>query len=220
MVVCVHIYNVFSLYVLVSYFPLLAMPRLQLWEVRQRCRYYSRQFQFSQRLFGRIPMYIFQYFLSPDPLAILRITFDQMEIMNIFMLINGISADLMVAFYAAAGHDVEVVFLLHDYFRHIWHLYRTSLSSDLLGIFGHFYSYHLETRSLRMINFERVVTRTTARQGNYFVPNHLNWRRSREVRRLFSVGRYQIDDFFDLDEFRMAWYGGFQHHAGRYNSEM
>lgn len=85
------------------------MPRFSIFEIRQRCRDYARQFNYSDSLFNRIPTYIFQYFCSNNPLEVVPGPFDQMDIMNIFMIINGISADLMMAFYAAADPELDDV---------------------------------------------------------------------------------------------------------------
>lgn len=90
------------------------MPSLH--EIRNRCRTYARKFNYPEVLFNRIPTYIFQYFGSNDPLDRVPGSLDQMDIMNIFMIINGISADIMMAFYAAADQPLETVLRIHEYF--------------------------------------------------------------------------------------------------------
>lgn len=193
------------------------MPTLSLYEIRQRCRRYARQFSYSEVLFNRIPAYIFQYLCSPNPLEVVRASFDQMDIINIFMLINGISADLMMAFYAAANQNLENVLMIHEYLLRMWQMYRQATPENLCGIFGTFFSYHLETRTLRRVDMSIVYRHRNLSQEPHFVPNQPNWRRAREVRRLYRLGQYRVNDIYDIAELRMAWYGGMRQRHGRHN---
>lgn len=132
------------------------MSRLSVHTIRENCRRYARQFSYPDYLFNRIPTYIFAFFSSPNPLGIIRETYDQMDIINVFMLINGISADLMMAFYAAAHQDLETVLMVHEYLLRMWQLHSHAQEDELIGIFGTIFSYHLETRTLRRIDMTQV----------------------------------------------------------------
>lgn len=190
------------------------MPNIH--EIRERCRY-ARQFHYPEYLFNRMPTYVFQYFGSPNPLDSIPGLFDQMDIMNIFMLINGISAELMMAFYAAGEQEVDTVIRIHEYFLRMYSLYNESSVNDLIANFGSYFSYHLETRSLRRIDMSVVNYNRHQRLSNNFVPNQVNWRRALEIRQLYRRGQYQIMDEYDLLEFRMAWFGGLRIRRGRFN---
>lgn len=107
------------------------MPNIH--EIRERCRIYARQFHYPEYLFDRMPTYVFQYFGSPNPLDTIPGSFDQMDTLNIFMIINGISADLMMAFYAAAEQEIETVIRIYEYFLRMYSLYNESSSIDLIA---------------------------------------------------------------------------------------
>lgn len=100
----------------------------------------------------------------------------------------------------------------------MWQLYNQARPEDLIGIFGSFFAYHLETRTLRRIDMTIVNHNHGQRQSTHFVPNQVGWRRAREVRQLYRRGQYRIDDEFDLAEFRMAWFGGFRTRRGHYDN--
>lgn len=194
------------------------MPTPSIFEIRRRCRQYAIRFNYPDILFNTIPTYIFQYFCLINPLEVVPGPFDPMDIMNIFMIINNISADLMMAFYAAGDQELDNVLRIHDYLLRMWQLYNQARPEDLFGLFGTFFAYHMETRTLRRIDMTIVNHNRGQRQPTHFVPNQVNWRRAREVRLLFRRGQYTIGDEFDLAEFRMAWYGGLRNRRGRYNN--
>lgn len=164
-------------------------------------------------------MYIFQYLSSPSPLMVISSTFDQIDIINVFMLINDISAHLMTAMYAAADQDLDTVLQLQDYFLRMWDLYNRNPSEEHQGIFGTYYAYHLHTRTLRRIDMSIVDNHTRRANTTQFVPNQLSWRRAREVRTLYRTGQYRVADEFDLAELQMAWYGGLRIRRGRHNHQ-
>lgn len=193
------------------------MPRPSLHQVRDQCRIYARQFNFPEQLFNRIPMYIFQYFGTPNPLTVIRGAYDSMDIITIFMIINKISAELMMAFYASADQELETTLMVHDHFQKMWQLHGQNNPRDLCGIFGTLFSYHLETRTLRRVDMSIVLHHQRHRSPTHFVPNQLNWQRAREVRTQYRNGQYRINDLYDLAELRMAWYGGLRIRRGRYN---
>lgn len=195
------------------------MPRPSLREVRERCRVYAHQYGFPILLFNRIPMYFFQYFGSPDPLTVVSGPFDQMDIINIFMIINGISANLMTAMYAGADQQLETVLRIHEYLLRMWSLYDSQPAHELVSNFGDYFVFHLETRTLRRIDMSIVDHNHQRTRLTNFVPNQVSWRRAREIRRLYRSGQYRIMDIYDLAEFRMAWYGGLRVRQGRYDPQ-
>lgn len=178
---------------------------VQVTEVRRRCRIEARRFGFSERLFDRIPIYIFRYFMSDDPMISTQ-PFTQMDIMTVFMLINEIDAGLMMAFYNVGGQQVEMLFELHRIFSAMWRLYRSNQPDDLLSVFGNFYSFHLESRTLRRVDMSIVTYAQQDRES--FVPNAMNWRRWREVRQLIRANSFRVNDDYDLLEVREALRGG------------
>lgn len=177
-------------------------------EVRRRCRIYAQRFGYDLRLFNRIPIYIFEYFRSDDPLSTNTPSFCQIELMSVFMIINNISSDLMMAFYAAGDQGLDVILRLHTFFFTMWRVYETSDPDDLLGLFGTFFAYHLESRTLRRIDMSIVSYNSGQRQQNNFVPNH--------IRNLIRRGVYRIENEYDLEEVRTALRGGLIN-RGRFN---
>lgn len=159
-------------------------------------------------------MYIYQHLASQRPLDVVPGSFDSMNIMNIFMLINGISADLMAAFYAAGGQAYQEVLRLHEYFIRMWRMYTEAVQGDLIGMFGDYFAYHLETRTLRRIDMSVVDHGRGTRHNTHFVPSRPDWRQAREVRRLYRAGEYQILNDDDLEEFRYAWGGEYRTRRG------
>lgn len=133
-------------------------------DVRRRCRYYARRFGYSLLLFDRIPTYIFEYFRSNDPLNTFTPSFTQIELITTFMIINNISADLMTSFYSSGDQELDIVLHLHTFFITMWRLYRESTEDSLLGRFGTFFAYHLESRTLRRIDMSLVIFNRGQRQ--------------------------------------------------------
>lgn len=173
-------------------------------DVRNRCRIVARRFGYSLRLFDRIPTYIFQYFRSEDPLATNSPSFSQIDIVIIFMIINNISANLTMAFYASGDQEMDTVFRLQDLFTTMLRLYETTNQEDLYEIFGTYFAYHLETRTLRRIDMVVVDFNRGSRQLNDFVPNNPHWERNRNMRNLIRNGLFRVEDDFDLHEVRIA----------------
>lgn len=142
-------------------------------EVRQRCRIEARRFGFSETLFNRIPIYFFRYFMSTDPLLSNPQGFTQYNIMTVFMVINRIDAGLLMAFYNAAEQNIDTLFEIHAIYSTLWRLYERTNADDLLDIFGNFYAYHLETRTLRRIDMSIVNYHQTNHEQ--FVPDTVSW---------------------------------------------
>lgn len=182
-------------------------------EVRRRCQIEARRFHFSEQLFNRIPMYFFRYFKSINPLLDNSEHFSQIHIITVFMIINNIEAILMMAFYNAGEQDFETQMKLHSIFATMWRLYRTTNAVDRISVFGRYFSFHLQTRTLRRIDMSVV---TTGRDNHEpFVPHQTNWIRWREVRRLILSREFRINDDYDLFEVREAMQGGILYQRGR-----
>lgn len=186
---------------------------LHIAEVRRRCRIEARRFNFPEQLFSRIPTYFFRYFKSIDPLLDNSEHFCQWHIMTVFMLINNIDAGLMMAFYNAGEQDIDTLFKIHSIFATMWRLYRRTDAVDLVSVFGPYFSYHLESRTLRRIDMSVVTTGRDNREP--FVPHQINWIRWREVRRLILSSAFRVNDDYDLLEVREAMQGGILHQRGR-----
>lgn len=182
-------------------------------EVRRRCQIVARRFRYPEYLFNRIPMYIFRYFKSADPLLGNSAYFTQLNVITIFMIINGIDAGLMMAFYNEGEQSIDTIFELHRIFVAMWRLYRTTEPFDHFSVFGQYFSYHLETRSLRRIDMSIVNYDRSNHEP--FVPDQINWRRWREVRRLILAGQFRVDDDYDLLEVREAMRNGMRQQRGR-----
>lgn len=119
----------------------------------------------------------------------------------------------MIAFYNAGEQSIDTIFELHRIFSAMWRLYRTTERVDHLSVFGPYFSYHLETRSLRQIDMSIVNYVQINREP--FVPDEINWRRWREVRQLIRSGQFRVDDDYDLLEVREAMQRGMMHQRGR-----
>lgn len=180
--------------------------------VRDRCRRYAVQFGFPLYLFERIPSYIFYYFKSADPFGLnyAQSNITQLDIMIVFILINNISSNLIMAFYAAGDQNVETVFGLHTHFDIMWRLYRATdvnNANELFRYFGTFFAYHLESRTLRRIDMS-IVTYNSNNRG-HFLPDSSNWRHYRNIRQMILNGQFRVDNDYDIQEIQRIMRDGF-----------
>lgn len=187
-------------------------------EVKRRCRIYAQRFNYPLNLFDRFPMYVFRYFQSSDVIHpnSSSTSFTQLNIITVFMIINHASADLMMAFYSAGEQDVDTVFRLQSYFLAMWEFYRNEPESELFSIFGTYFAFHCESRTLRRVDMSIVNYRSNENTGP-FIPNIHDWRRSRAVRHLIRTGQFRVEDDYDLLEVRNAYRDGLRL-MGRANS--
>lgn len=174
-------------------------------EVRRRCRVYAERFNYPLNLFDRFPMYVFRYFHASDVIHpnASSSSLTQLNIITVFMIINHVSADLMMAFYSAGDQDLDTVLRLQSYFTAMWGFYRSEPEQELFSIFGTFFAFHCETRTLRRVDMSLVNYRSSENTGP-FIPNVYDWRRSRAVRHLIRTGQFRVEDDYDLLEVRNA----------------
>lgn len=163
-------------------------------KVRDRCRAIAHRYRYDEILFDRIPTFYFNYFRATDPLAVVHLV-------AVFMLINDISANLMMAFYSAGGHDPDMLDRLHQIFIRQWAAYRQRRGTpELFERFGHYYAYHMETKTLRYIDMSpRPYSGPRQRHRDRFVPDEHNWMQYREVRERLRAGNFVAQDDRDLD---------------------
>lgn len=167
------------------------------YSVRRQCRAEAVRLGFPLRLFGRIPIYYFDYFRSTDPLSTVNVpTMTQVEIITIFMLINDIDVGVMLAFFNAGGCTLDTLLYLDSYLHKMYHLYRNASQVDLLATFGDFFVYHLDTRTTRRVDMTLVEQQSQISER--FVPNVPNWSRNRQVRQQIREGQYVVHDNYDL----------------------
>lgn len=138
--------------------------------------------------------------------------FTQLEIITIFMILNGTSPGLMTAFYNAGNIvNVETLLNLHQFFIAMWDLYCLTDQWNLLAVFGSYFTFDCASRTLQRIDGSLVQRNRPPRLNlgtESFVPNSIDWRRGRAVRNLIRTGRYRISDVFDLNEARSAMGNG------------
>lgn len=132
------------------------------------------------------------------------------------MIINNIPADLMMTFYSCGGQDVDTLFRLQPFFHTMWRLYQTEPQNELFSIFGTYFAFHCETRTLRRVDMSIVEYRSSQNTGP-FLPTLNDWRRSRAVRHLIRTGQFRVNDDYDLLEVRLAYQDGLRQ-VGRANS--
>lgn len=132
----------------------------------------------------------------------------QMEIITVFMLINGLDVGIMMAFYNAGGTNIDTLMRLSTFLHQMRRLYDQTEHSELLSRFGYFYAYHLESRELRYVNGSRHFSFNTQRQGYRFVPDSPAWERLRNVRRAIRSRTYLISDDYDLSVLRASMQDG------------
>lgn len=178
-------------------------------EVRNRCRREAARFHYSLILFDRFPMWIFRYFQASDPLCVDNIpNFKKLHILFVYMIINKIDAGLMMAFYNAADQDMDTIFRLHKLFSTMWKLYNEAESIDYIPIFGTYFTFHCESRTLRRIDMSVVNYNRGQRNAEHFIPNSMRWKQERIVRSLIRRGEFTVRDEEDLREVKEAWQDG------------
>lgn len=190
---------------------------LNTYEVRDRCRNESIRFGFSIRMFNRIPIHYFDYFRATDPFASVNVpTMTQMEIITVFMIINGIDVGLMMAFYNAGEQDMDMLFRLANFLQRMYRIYHETPSQELFARFGMYYAYHLNSRTLRYIDMTRYESNNGFhRQRNRFVPSSPHWERDRLLRYRIRNGSFVVNDYHDLELVRSALGEGLMRHGPR-----
>lgn len=184
--------------------------------VRNACKLQAEKFHFDAVLFNRIPMWEFRCVAADDPLCKESRT-DKLEIMSVFMLINKISADLMMAFYIEGGQSIDDAMKLHKFFNTMHNMYNESEEIDLIGLFGDWFTLHCETKTLRRIDLTAVKQeeKNETKLNEPFLTDSLRWRRERINRQMIRSGKFTINDRNDLLEVKEAWRNGLQL-RGRY----
>lgn len=185
-------------------------------EVRNQSRKEALKFAYSITLFDRFPLWVFEYFKSIDPFSSHSSSFTQMEIITIFMFINNINVELMKAFYAAGGQDVDTLFRLENFFIQMWKIYRKTEDNKLIDMFGDFFTFHCETKTLRRVDLSFPNQPKNRKIGNRFVPYTSNWRRDRNTRAAIRNGEFKINNAYDMQNVEDALYDGL-FKQGRYH---
>lgn len=176
--------------------------------VRMNCRKQAEKFRYSSELFFRIPTWFFRNLAADDPLCQNSNETLKIEIMSLFMLINSISPEMMLAFYIEAGQSIELSLKVHKFLKTMRDIYDKNEEDDYIGLFGTWFTFHCETRTLRRIDMSIVKCGETTRTTVPFIPDNLHWRRQRIVRNLIKNGEYTINDDLDLDEVKRSYQNG------------
>lgn len=98
----------------------------------------------------------------------------------------------------------------------MWRFYQSEPLNELISIFGTYFAFHCETRTLRRVDMSIVQYRSSENTGP-FLPTLNDWRRSRAVRYLIRTGQFQVNDDYDLLEVRLAYQDGLRQ-VGRANN--
>lgn len=186
--------------------------------VRQQCRKQAEKFKFDLTLFDRMPMWVFRALCAQDPMCKNSLELTKIDIMGIFMLINNVSPELMMAMYIEGGQSIEDGMQLLAFFKTIKKLYDKTAKDDLLGLFGNAFTYHCQSRTLRQIDMTKIDFGTKIGRNEPFIPDTITWRRERIVRNLIRNGKFTVDDDLSLYEVKRAWQNG-QRLIGRYNKK-
>lgn len=175
-------------------------------EVRNKCKLHAEKFRFSINLFNRTPMWVFRCFTADDPLCKINyMETKKIDFMTVFMLINKISPNLMMACYLEGGQSVNDVIDLHKYFILMEKLYE----EGVIGMLDDSFAFHLESRTLRRLDMSIVESGPNqSKQNEPFLPHNTNWRRQRVLRNLIRMGQYKIRDEYDLLEVKEAYQQG------------
>lgn len=167
-------------------------------QIRQNCEKIAVKFNFPIEIFKRIPMWFFGYLRSEDPLYIYSNKFNQINMMTIFMLINEIPPELMMAFYNEGHQNVDIVFRLHEIFIKMRQKYDTIPIDDRIEYFGTNFTFHCATRTLRRIDMSQVELGSRTRKNNNFIPNHGSWPFYRDIRHQIRNGTYSVTHELDI----------------------
>lgn len=190
--------------------------------IRYKCKKEAIRMNYSLELFNRIPMYFFTYFSIDNVLDNVQLNQMYFDILVIFMLINKIDAALMTAFFSCGGQIADMCIRIYDVFFNAWNLFNTVPKTDHMWIFSDRFSYHLETKTLRRIDMSIVSTRRNNNNtsAEYFVPNHVSWRRYRQVRQDIRCGIFKIDSYYDLILYKEVHVDSVLMRRGRYKSKL
>lgn len=174
-------------------------------DVRKKCRLQAERFKYSIEMFNRIPMWIFRYLSSDDPLCQNVPKCTKLEIMTIFMIINKLDPGLVTAFYIQGGQSVADSIKLHKFFSTMLELFKKTEQCSLIPIFGNSFTFHCETKSLRRVDMELVECGTKDGINEPFIPDSIEWRRERFVRKMIRTGEFTIMDDIELNEVKRSW---------------
>lgn len=173
-------------------------------EVRQKCKIQAKKFNYSEELLNRFPMWVFRYFAALDPMCREDNETKKIEIMTIFMLINKISPDLMMAFYIEGGQSVHDAMKIRDFFNKMKEIHDEHEKDDLIALFGSNFTFHCQTKTLRRIDMSIVESSPRGGPNEPFIPDTMEWRRQRVIRNLIANGQFTVFDDMDLMEVKQA----------------
>lgn len=176
-------------------------------QLRYRCKMQAFHFNFDLLKFNRIPIWVFRYFAADDPLCQESDTCLKIEIMTVFMLINKISPDLIMAFYLEGGQNVLDCLKLNHVFHNLKKLFEKTDENYLIPYFGSQFSFHIESKTLRRIDMSIVQFSSTS-NNEPFIPQGTSWRRNRIIRNLIRNGQFTVQDKSDLCDIKEAWKNG------------
>lgn len=176
--------------------------------VRKRCRVQAQRFKFDVTLFDRMPMWVFRVLAAEDPMCRISGELTKIDTITIFMLINGINPDLMMAMYLEGRQSIDDAMKLHKFFKTMKKLYDKTDKGDLISLFGNCFTYHCQSRTLRQIDLSVVQHGTRSGHNEPFIPDTIMWRRERLVRSLIRKGEFSVLDEMALDEVKRSWKNG------------
>lgn len=183
--------------------------------VRKKCREKAKMFNYDLGLFNRFPMWVYRYLAADDPLCKDSGETRKIEIFTVFMFINKISPELMMAFYIEAGQSIEDAFNIHKFLVIMKKIYDKHDRSELIGLFGDWFTYHCQSQTLRRIDMSLVEYGVPSRNNAQFIPDKIQWRRQRVSRRLLRTGEYTVNDDMDLMELKRSVQNGLRY-RGRF----
>lgn len=179
--------------------------------VREKCKQeVIRTELMSLELFGRIPMFYFNYFMTPNILE-----HECIDYIAPFMLINKIPALLMSLFYACGNDDSIFCIETYNVFQRIWNYYNTIPKEEYIAYFGDNFVLRLNDRTLCRI--DESIVNCPSKTHEYFVPNTPNWKTLRQIRIRTRQNQFRIDDDLDLENYRQSRLYGLSR-QGRYNA--
>lgn len=177
-------------------------------EVRERCKMQAKKFKYNEELFSRFPMWVFRCFAASDPMCRNYNETKKIELMTIFMLLNRISPDLMMAFYIEGGQSVNDSMKIRNIFNKMRDIYNKNEKEDLIALFGTQFTFHCQSKTLRRIDMSKVEYNTADQKNEPFIPDNMEWRRQRVVRNLIRNGCFTVNDELDIQEVKRAWQNG------------
>lgn len=175
--------------------------------LRQRCRLHAEKFKYPLVMFDRIPMWFFRYLAAEDPLC-QNVKATKLEIMTIFMIINEIEVNLMMAFYIEGGQCIDDCMQLLIFFGIMKKLNDRTENYMKTSMLGHSFTYHCQSKSLRRIDMSLVECASTNMSKEPFIPDSVNWRRERFIRKIIRSGQFNRMDEIELTQIKQSWQNG------------